>query len=104
MLSRFSHRWTVVTSRFRYAAISFHESRRSPRGVAGGGEPAEDGALMRSVIAAGDAIVASPEGGGNRRHSAANRCDAPCAADCSLMALSDSAIVRLRLHIGVEKQ
>src|SRR5215208_1179044 len=24
--SRFSQRWTVVTSRFRYAAISFHDS------------------------------------------------------------------------------
>ena len=29
MPSRFSQRWTVVTSRLRYAAISFHESSRS---------------------------------------------------------------------------
>ena len=29
MPSRFSQRWTVVTSRLRCAAISFHESRRS---------------------------------------------------------------------------
>ena len=35
--SRFSQRWTVVTSRLRYDAISFHESRRSSGGLSGGG-------------------------------------------------------------------
>ena len=30
--SCFSHRWTVRMSRLRYAAISFHESRRSRLG------------------------------------------------------------------------
>src|SRR5882724_9452972 len=39
MPSRFSQRWTVVTSRFRYAAISFHESRRSSFGRNDAGVP-----------------------------------------------------------------
>ena len=47
--SRFSQRWTVVTSRFRYAAISFHESKRSSGRSSGGfldDGVTEDGALI----------------------------------------------------------
>src|SRR5207247_11050952 len=50
--SRFSQRWTVLTSRLRCAAMSFHESSRSSGGFPGGGA-AESGLEGSATLASG---------------------------------------------------
>ena len=48
--SRFSQRWTVVTSRLRYAAISFQESSRSSRGLSDGDVPRDGSPIAVSCL------------------------------------------------------
>src|SRR6202021_321441 len=66
MLSRFSQRWTVVTSRPRYSAIVFHESSRFSSGFSEVGVSG-DGSLM-------DLPIVTPKiRHGKRRYLTANR-------------------------------
>ena len=80
MLSRFSQRWTVLSSRFRYRAISFHESSRSVGG------PDEVEGLSVTLVGPGIAIRLPIllGRGGNRPHQAETAPFGVPAASCSL--------------------
>src|SRR5215472_12097691 len=60
MPSRFSQRWTVVTSRWRCAAISFHESSRPSGGLSDGGVPGDGSAIAGSWLVCGRRGLGNP--------------------------------------------
>src|SRR5688500_16634261 len=109
MLSRFSQRCTVVTSRLMYAAISFHESRRSSEGRSAADESgAGESVIVRPPPTSrrwvGNAIVAPALRRGNRRHSAACPRIAADAAACGLPPSYGLATVREQFRIGANSK